>query len=279
MKAPFAYYGGKSRMAARIVAMMPPHDIYIEPFLGSGAVFFAKPSSRHEIINDLDDAIVTFLRILRDRPAELAEACRLTPHSRTEWYAADLDEPGMDDLEKARRLWVRVNQSFGKTVAGRSSTGWSSTIARTQAITTTITTRIDRFKAIAERLCQASIECRDAVDVIDQYGRRGAVIYADPPYLDTTRSTTNNGYRVESKTTEHHEQLAAALHATPATVLLSGYHPPLYDRLYDGWDRVEIPVRCSSSNSVRGDRGSLIEVIWSNRPLGAQAFDFGTEAS
>lgn len=280
MKAPFAYYGGKSRMAARIVAMMPRHDIYIEPFFGSGAVFFAKPPSRHEIINDLDDGIVTFLRVLRDRPDELAEVCRLTPHSRSEWYAADLDEPDLDDMEKSRRLWVRINQSFGKTVAGPSHTGWSSTVARTQSVPATMASRIARFRTIAERLCEASIECLDAIDVIERLGRPTAVIYADPPYLDTTRSTTNNGYRIESKTPADHEQLAAALHATPATVLLSGYHSPLYDSLYDGWDRVEIPVRCSSSNSTRGDRGSRLEVIWSNRPLTvAQAFDFGTEAS
>ena len=62
MRAPFAYYGGKMGMAKLIVSLMPEHRVYIEPFFGSGAVFFAKPPVMHEIVNDLDDAVVAFLQ-------------------------------------------------------------------------------------------------------------------------------------------------------------------------------------------------------------------------
>ena len=43
MRTPISYYGGKQRMASKIVALMPPHTVYVEPFFGGGAVFFAKP--------------------------------------------------------------------------------------------------------------------------------------------------------------------------------------------------------------------------------------------
>lgn len=42
-KPPFSYFGGKIGMAQRIVDVMPPHRVYLEPFFGSGAVLFAKP--------------------------------------------------------------------------------------------------------------------------------------------------------------------------------------------------------------------------------------------
>lgn len=130
MRAPFAYYGGKSAIAPTFASFFPEHRVYIEPFFGSGAVFFAKPPAVHEILNDLDDAVYNFFHCLRTRRDELTEACALTPHSRTEFSAADMDTE-LDELERARRFWVRVNQSFAKTAGVQ--TGWSVTTARTQA--------------------------------------------------------------------------------------------------------------------------------------------------
>jgi hypothetical protein len=111
MRPPFAYYGGKQGMAELIVSLLPAHRVYIEPFFGSGAVFFAKPPAVIEIINDVDRGVITFFRVLRERPAELERVCALTPHARAEYEAAELGED-LDDLEVARRFWVKVNQSF-----------------------------------------------------------------------------------------------------------------------------------------------------------------------
>lgn len=88
MNPPFAYYGGKTGMASRIIDLFPPHDTYIEPFFGSGAVFFAKGPSRHEIVNDIDGSIVCFFRQLRDNLDELERVCALTPYARDEYVAA-----------------------------------------------------------------------------------------------------------------------------------------------------------------------------------------------
>lgn len=43
MKTPIAYYGGKQRLASRIVKLMPKHTVYVEPFCGGAAVLFVKP--------------------------------------------------------------------------------------------------------------------------------------------------------------------------------------------------------------------------------------------
>lgn len=48
------YPGAKWGMAAQIVALMPPHRSYLEPFFGSGAVLFNKPRSAIETVNDID---------------------------------------------------------------------------------------------------------------------------------------------------------------------------------------------------------------------------------
>jgi len=270
VKPPFAYYGGKTGMAQRIVSLLPPHKSYIEPFFGSGAVLFAKPPAMCEIVNDLDHSLVTFFRVLRDRTDELVDVCALTPHARAEYQAAELDED-LDDLERARRFWVRVNQSFGKT-AGR-QTGWSVTTARNQSVPGSILNRIARFAAVAERLMHCSIECCDAADLIDRLATPDTVVYADPPYLAETRRGRDRqrpaDYAHDMGDEASHRRLADALHATPAAVVLSGYPSPLYEDLYADWARMEIPVLVHASNSVTAERGERTEVLWSNRPFGA----------
>lgn len=269
MRPPFAYYGGKVGLARVIVPMLPKHRVYIEPFFGSGAVFFAKRPCVHEIVNDLAGNVATFFRVLRERPDELAQVCLLTPYARAEFVAA-VDAEDLDDLERARRFWVRVNQSFAKT-AGR-ATGWSVTVARTQSTAATTMSRIARFHACAERLATTCIEQCDAADLIDRMAiSEDTVVYADPPYLASTRNGRTYGraedYEHDMGDEAAHRRLAEALHATPATVVLSGYPSPLYEDLYADWPRLEVPMRVHSSNAVSVDRAQRTEVLWTNRPL------------
>ena len=110
MTPPMPYYGSKQRIAAQIVAVFPGHQHYVEPFAGSLSVLLAKPPSPLETVNDLDQALMTFWRVLRDRPAELTRVAALTPHPRAEHARAADHEVGLDDLETARRVWVELTQ-------------------------------------------------------------------------------------------------------------------------------------------------------------------------
>jgi DNA adenine methylase len=277
VKPPFAYYGGKTGLAKHLVALMPPHRTYIEPFFGSGAVFFSKSPVVNEIINDLDGGVVTFFRVLRDRPKELEAVCRLTPHARAEYAASTITED-LNELERARRFWVRVNQSFAKT-AGK-QTGFSVTTARNQSVPLSIAGRINRFEACAARLMQSTIECCDAAGLVERLATPDTVVYADPPYLAHTRRSRDRqrpaDYLHDMGTEDEHRRLARVLRATPATVLLSGYPSPLYDELYADWWAVDFPVRVHSSNSVTAARGERVERVWSNRDLGVGRFDFNS---
>lgn len=278
VRAPFAYYGGKSGMARRIIELMPAHRVYMEPFFGSGAVFFAKAPAPHEILNDLDCAVVTFFRVLRERPAELERECRLTPYSRVEWESCrDITEPGLGDLEVARRFWVRVNQSFSKAIGHR--TGWSITTDRTQSTANSVSSRIRSFEACAARLFTASIECCPATELIERLATPDTLIYADPPYLGITRrlgrGTRASDYREDMGGHDEHKELARVLRATAATVILSGYPSELYDDLYADWWSVDFQVMAHSSNAVTSIREGRTERLWANRDLTHGQFDFG----
>jgi DNA adenine methylase len=79
---PLCYIGGKRRLARQITQLLPPHTTYVEPFAGGAQVFFHKPASRVEVLNDLDGEIVNFLRVCQQHYEELARWLRFAAASR-----------------------------------------------------------------------------------------------------------------------------------------------------------------------------------------------------
>ena len=265
---PFAYYGGKTTLADRIAALLPAHTHYVEPFAGSLAVLLAKPRSKMETVNDLDQDLMTFWRVLRDRPEDLAQACLLTPHSRAEHQSAyDLDAP--DQIERARRVWVLLTQGRGGTLR---RTGWRfyrDPAGSSYSFPDYLEAYCGRMPAAAARLHGVSLECRDALTVIEDYGQHpNVLLYVDPPYLAATRSSTN--YRHEMAGAVEHVALLDALTECEASVVLSGYDSRLYRLKLDNWARIEMPAWTGNGirNGATKTAGDRTEVLWSNRPLG-----------
>jgi DNA adenine methylase len=270
VKPPFTYFGGKTSIAPQIAALLPPHEHYIEPFAGSLAVLLAKRPSPMETVNDLDGELMTFWRVLRQRPLELERACAQTPHSRAEYLDSYGDLSGLEDLECARRTWVRLTQGRGGSMR---RTGWRYYVnprGSGSSMPDYLEAYVDRLAAAAARLAAVSLECRPAAELIAQYGQHeGCLIYADPPYLGSVRNPRaaraghGREYSAEMLDAGQHQELATALLETRVAVVLSGYDSPLYDELYAGWHRREIPT---FNGNGTGDR-TRTEVLWSNRPF------------
>jgi DNA adenine methylase len=279
MRPPTNYYGAKTRLAPWIAGLLPTHRTYVEPFAGSAAVLFAKPPSPTEILNDLDGQVVNFFTVLREQPDQLARSLRLTPYARAEYQqlAACDDDPHAGDLERARRWFVRVNQSISHLAGRGRPSGWAAAYNTNGADHAhKFAALADRLEVCAQRLRRVHLEQRPAVEVIAKYAKPGAdaVLYCDPPYLAAVRSarTKRHGgdYAVEYATGAEHRALAEVLHATPAAVLLSGYPSALYEQLYAGWWRVERTITRPTSNTAGGRGAAAVEVVWSNRPLTTQ---------
>jgi DNA adenine methylase len=260
------YFGSKHRLAQRLIALMPAHRGYVEPFAGSLSVLAAKPASPIEVANDLNGDLMTFWRVLRDRADDLELACLLTPHGREEHANSfDLQPEPYDEVEHARRVWVRLAQGR----AGQfTPTGWrhhqSTQKVNDGGMVKRLTNYIGRFAEVAERLRNVSLECRPAEDVIAAYGRDpGTLLYVDPPYLGSTRPNNTNGYAVELNSEPQHRDLAESLRSCEAMVMLSGYPSPLYDDLYDGWHRTDLSAWTGQGNR----KAARTEVVWSNREL------------
>lgn len=260
LKSPIQYFGAKQQIAEKIVELMPAHQGYVEPYAGSLSVLLAKPPAKIEVVNDLDHRLMTFWRVLRERPEELLHAAELTPHSRAELDRAAALDDDIDELEMARQVWVLLTQGRSRTMK---RTGWRFYADPNGTSASFGLTYMNAYRSrlgpAFDRLRSVSLECRPALEVIEQYGAfEDNLLYVDPPYVHASR----RGARYSHEMTDaDHRELAEALHAVRGPVLLSGYASDLYAELYQGWHQVHLSAR--SDNALKRD---VVEVVWCNRP-------------
>ena len=79
MKGPLKTHGGKHYLAQKIMALMPPHTHFVEPFAGGLAVLLAKECEGiSEVVNDLDGNFTNFWQVLQDEGCSpsFSAACR-----------------------------------------------------------------------------------------------------------------------------------------------------------------------------------------------------------
>src|SRR5215469_4834789 len=114
MIGPLSYIGGKNRLAKQIIALLPQHTTYVEPFAGGAQVFFHKTPSRVEVLNDLDQNVFNFFRVCQLHHEELVRFLRYCLMSRS-WYrlfAAQRPET-LTDVQRAARFFYLLKNSFG----------------------------------------------------------------------------------------------------------------------------------------------------------------------
>lgn len=248
------YVGSKWNLASWIVSQMPEHEVYLEPFFGSGAVLFNKPAARIETVNDIDGNIVNLFKVIREKPNELAHAIEFTPYSRSEYYQSfELLEKELSDIERARVFLMRCWMARGGKTSDR--TGWRHNIDPV-----TINALPDwnglpnTILEATKRLKNVQIENQDATILIQRYNRDDCLIYADPPYLLSTR--TKRHYAHEMKNNEH-EELLKSLNSHKGFVLLSGYDSNLYNDLLPGWRKISKMATTEAATLKQ-------EVLWMN---------------
>lgn len=234
------YFGGKWRLAPEIVALMPMHQRYVEPFGGGASVLLRKARAPlGEIYNDVDGEITNLFSVLRSPPSmqELSTAVALTPYSRDEFARAY--EPSEEPVERARRTLVRSYMGFGTDAVAGAPSGFRVDLTEAQPANVWASVP-ERIAAVAKRFSGVVVENRDALDVILDNDDPSVLFYLDPPYLAETRShqARCKGYRHEMSADAHAHVLDAAC-KLKGRVLISGYPSALYERYLKNWQRVE----------------------------------------
>lgn len=254
------HFGGKWRLAPFVLAHLPAHDHYVEPFAGAASVLLRKERSTHETINDLDGEIVNFFRVLREREIELMRAIGLTPYARAEFVNAF--EVSEDPVERARRFYVRAQMSFGGVrSSGHQSAGWkfNRSLESKRSCHAREFADIAHFPAIAARLRGVQIESRDAFDVIRACDAPGTLFYLDPPYHPATRDRRWRKAYSHELDAGRWTDLLGLLGGLQGMALLSCYpHAETANSLEAaGWQCVQKDARTSGA-------GARVECLWMN---------------
>ena len=220
MKTPITYYGGKQALLNHLLPLIPKHRIYCEPFFGGGALFFAKPPSHVEIINDINSEVVNFFRVVQTKFEPLQKEIRASLHSR-ELYKKALvvySNPDMfDDVKRAWAFWVATNQGFSSVIG---SWGFGKDDSKEAAVAR----KRDGFtKEYADRLKKVQVENNDALKVIDRADSKETFFYVDPPYINSDQGHYA-GY-----TEAQYEALLKKLSRVKGKFLLSSYPSKLLD--------------------------------------------------
>lgn len=191
----FPYPGNKARHSEWIIQHLPEHTCYVEPFGGAAGVLFNKPKSKVEVYNDVNDDIVHFFRVLRERPEELKEWLSRVPFSRKrydewadEFYAGERCD---DDVERAGRFFfLRYSQFSGKCDA---KAGFASgPLPGNKAAA--FQNKVEALTNFAERIKYAYIENKDWEELVGKYDREETVFYFDPPYEGTEGMYNSQGF-------------------------------------------------------------------------------------
>lgn len=247
-------------MARNIIPLLPAHTVYVEPFCGGAAVFFAKGrpgvTSGHyymEVLNDRNENLVSFYRTLQD--PELGDRLRHrlehTPYSRAELKLAHkiLDDQGASQGDRAWAWFVGVSMAFAK----QEGCGWGFAVSGLSSAYTWALRR-SRIAQTIERIGSVHIECDDALAVIDRWDSPQTLFYCDPPYPGTELGHYR-GY-----TSDDFAALVAKLDSCQGSFLLSNYEQP---GIPGDWERFAFAATMSAANLRSEKRGEKrTEIVW-----------------
>lgn len=261
MKPVISYYGGKLRQASNIVSLIPKHTVYVEPFAGGAAIFFAKPwpevgNSNHyrEYLNDTDERLINFYRVLQTpkKREALIERLSLTLFSEAE-YAKAKDLESGSDVDRAWAYYVNIQQSFTNKLNG----GWGRTVysANQQA---TWANKVSRLPEYLDRMSSVGVTCDDALTIIQQLDSPQTFFYCDPPYPGTDQG------HYEGYTVEDFQALVKTLNQCQGSFILSNYEQPRVT-MPDDWERFEFETTASSRGRKGYDRSQKRDESDQNR--------------
>lgn len=183
-KTPLTYYGGKQSLIKKILPLIPNHQTYVEPFVGGGAIFWAKPPSKVEVINDCNRELINFYEVCQNNFEELKKLIKISLHSRALHKDAQVihNHPHLfTKLQRAWAVWILCNESFSSKMD--STWGYDKKYPRSavriknkrKSFTENLTTRLENVQ----------IENTDALRIINSRDYELAFHYCDPPYFNS----------------------------------------------------------------------------------------------
>lgn len=246
------YIGGKRALAKRLVERIEgaPHDVYAEPFVGMGGVFFRRRRRpRKEVINDISADVVNLFRLLQRHYQQLLDVLKWQVCSRAEFERLMAVAPEtLTDLERAARFLYLQRTAFGGKVTGRNFG-----VTLTGGARFDLTKLVPMLEDVHERLCGVDIERLPYADLIARYDTPETLFYLDPPYHGTEAV-----YGPGVFSAADYERLRALLEGIQGRFILSINDTPMIRELFARFTIEEVQLNYRLSGGVTPARELII---------------------
>lgn len=164
---------GKKQLSPRLVKLIPAHKTYVEPFAGSGAVFFAKPPSDQEVLSDADPEIAFAYKALSQlTDAELATLKKKDWTGRRTLFEGMRKAAPRGKIDKLYRFLYLSHFAYGKLRGKSYNPNAEGIAART----------IDRIEKYRDRLKNLTVRSGHYADVVKEFDGKDTFFFLDPPY-------------------------------------------------------------------------------------------------
>lgn len=255
--------GGKTQLLQELVSKVPKSfNIYFEPFLGSGALYFAL-SPQQAVISDINDDLINAFKIVRDHPEELISQLSTFENSKENFY--EIRAQSVNDLstiERAARL-IYLNRTCFNGLYRVNKSGQFNVPYAYYKNPDLI--QGPKIMADSDLLQGADILHASFEDVLKE-ARKHDFIYLDPPYNPLGGYSDFKRYNKEQFHKEDHEKLAQLyneLSDRGCYVMLSNSDTPFTRELYKDW-RIETVFAKRMINCDATKRGEVTEIIVTN---------------
>lgn len=272
MKPFVKWAGGKKQLLEVLLSLMPKkYNIYHEPFIGGGALFF-EVAPKKATINDFNIELMATYRTIRDNPKELMKYLKnlvethnnqSNPH---DFYYKIRDLAVSSDLDIAVRFiylnkvgyngLYRVNMKGEFNVPyGKKDTIKNSTLFETANINN-----------ISKYLKENEIEITSSdFEYVRKTVNENDFVFIDSPYDNGFVSYTKQGFNEDD-----HRRLAKLvkeLDDKNVKFMLTNHNTPLIQELYKDFNIIELTVNRSINSDGKNRANATTEVIILNYPL------------
>ena len=260
--------GGKTQLLPQLEALFPPPGEvkrYLEPFVGSGAVFFHLHNlqrPREIVLADSNAELIETYRAIQDDVEAVIRRLRRhrQAHAKEHYYRVRaLDTARLSASARAARTIYLNKTCFNGLYRVNSRGGFNVPLGRYKSPPILDASNL---RAAASALRDVELKVAHFRET-PAYARAGDFIYFDPPYQPLSPTASFTAYTRGSFGARDQEELAEvfrSLAAMHCRVMLSNSDTELIHRLYRDFEIRKVDAR-RSINSNASRRGAILEVV------------------
>lgn len=225
--------GGKTQMLGDIIPRMPSsYNQYIEPFFGSGALFFALEPDR-AIIADSNPELINLYNVIADDPVALVDHVNKYENNEETFYKIrGMDWRQMKPLDAAARMIYLNKTCFNGLYRVNKEGKFNTPFANNKR---TVYCNVDDIQKASIALRKATILCCDYHSALMKHAEQGDFIFLDPPYVPISKYSDFKRYTKDQFGEEDQKRLAMDirdLHERGCKLMLTNSNHPLVLELY-----------------------------------------------